>query len=320
MSSAKKSAVEKSTADFGKVAVLLGGRSAEREVSLMSGRNVLLALQAQGIDAHAFDPAEKPLWALKDEGFTRVFNMLHGRGGEDGTVQAVLEMLGIPYTGSGVAASALAMDKWRTKMVWLSTGVPTPPYQIIDARTDWMQLAETLGLPLILKPVHEGSSIGITRIDRADPKHLAEAYAEAARHDPLVIAEAFVRGEELTAAIVDDCALPLVRIVAPGGDYDYEHKYFSDDTQYFCPSGLPEVLEERIRVQALEAFRVLGCRGWGRLDVMLRGDGQWFFLESNTVPGMTAHSLVPMAARAAGMSMEALCLTILKGVVSEHVA
>jgi len=308
------------SADFGKVAVLLGGRSSEREISLMSGRNVLLALQSQGVDAHAFDPAEKPLWALKDEGFARVFNMLHGRGGEDGTVQAVLEMLGIPYTGSGVAASALAMDKWRTKMVWLSAGIPTPPYQIVDARTDWMELIDTLGLPLILKPVREGSSIGVTRIDQADPARLAEAYAEAARHDPLVIAETFIHGAELAAAVVDHCALPLVRIVAPDSNYDYEHKYFSDDTQYFCPSGLPEALEERIRAQTLAAFRVLGCRGWGRLDVMLRDDGQWFFLEANTVPGMTSHSLVPMAARASGLSMEALCLMILRGAVSEHVA
>ncbi|MDR2711268.1 MAG: D-alanine--D-alanine ligase [Burkholderiales bacterium] len=299
--------------DFGKVAVLLGGHSAEREVSLMSGGNVLSALQAQGVDAHAFDPAEKPLWALKDEGFARVFNMLHGRGGEDGTVQAVLELLGIPYTGSGVAASALAMDKWRTKMVWQSAGIPTPPYQIVDAHTDWTKLVEALGLPLILKPAREGSSIGITKIERADPQHLAEAYAEAARHDSLVIAETFIEGAELTAAILDDAALPLIRIAAPNGNYDYEHKYFSDETQYFCPSGLPAALEERIRAQALAAFRVLGCRGYGRLDAMLRSDGQWFFLEVNTVPGMTTHSLVPMAARAAGMSMEALCLTILKG-------
>ncbi|MDR0251319.1 MAG: D-alanine--D-alanine ligase [Burkholderiales bacterium] len=320
MSRTEKGGIEKSAAGFGKVAVLLGGHSAEREISLMSGRNVLSALQTQGIDVHAFDPAEKPLWTLKDEGFARVFNMLHGRGGEDGTVQAVLEMLGIPYTGSGVAASALAMDKWRTKMVWLSAGIPTPPYQIVDARTDWMQLVDTLGLPLILKPVHEGSSIGVVKIDHADPRLLAEAYAEAARHDSLVIAEAFIRGAELAAAVVDDCALPLVRIVAPDGNYDYEHKYFSDDTQYFCPSGFPEALEERIRAQTLAAFRVLGCRGCGRLDVMLRDDGQWFFLEANTVPGMTAHSLVPMAARAAGMSMEALCLTMLRGAVSEYVA
>ncbi|MDR2016077.1 MAG: D-alanine--D-alanine ligase [Burkholderiales bacterium] len=312
--------MEKETTDFGKVAVLLGGHSAEREVSLMSGRNVLSALQAQGIDARAFDPAEKPLWTLKDEGFTRVFNMLHGRGGEDGTVQAVLETLGIPYTGSGVAASALAMDKWRTKMVWLTAGIPTPPYQVVDARTDWTQLVDTLGLPLILKPAHEGSSIGIVRIDHADSRRLAEAYTEAARHDPLVIAEAFIQGVELTAAVVDGCTLPLVRIAAPDGNYDYEHKYFSDDTQYFCPSGLPEALEERIRTQALAAFQVLGCCGWGRLDVMLRDDGQWFFLEANTVPGMTAHSLVPMAARAAGMSMETLCLAILKGTLSKYVA
>lgn len=310
---------EKDTTNFGKVAVLMGGRSAERQVSLMSGRNVLSALRAQGIDAHAFDPAEKPLWALKDEGFARAFNMLHGRGGEDGTVQAVLELLGIPYTGSGVAASALAMDKWRTKMVWLSAGIPTPLYQVVDVHTDWAQLVKTLGLPLILKPVHEGSSIGVTKIDCADPQLLAKAYAEAAQHDSLVIAEAFIRGAELAAAVLDDSALPLVRIVAPDGNYDFEHKYFSDETQYFCPSGLPEALEERIRAQVLAAFRVLGGRGYGRLDVMLRDDGQWFFLEANTVPGMTTHSLVPMAARALGMSMEVLCLKILKGTVSKHV-
>jgi D-alanine-D-alanine ligase len=308
------------TTDFGKVAVLLGGRSAEREVSLMSGHNVLSALRVQGINAQPFDPAKKPLWALKDEGFARVFNMLHGRGGEDGTVQAVLEMLGIPYTGSGVAASALAMDKWRSKMVWQAAGIPTPPYCAVDARTNWAELVGTLGLPLMLKPAHEGSSIGIVKVGDADPQRLAVAYGEAARHDPLVIAETFVYGTELTAAIVGEQALPLVRIAAPDGNYDYEHKYFSDDTQYFCPSGLPEAVEERIQEQALAAFRLLGCRGWGRLDVMLRDDGQWFFLEANTVPGMTAHSLVPMAARAAGISMEALCLTILKGAVAEHVA
>jgi len=297
---------------FGKVAVLMGGPSSEREVSLMSGNAVLAALRAAGVDAHAFDPAERDLWELKRDGFTRVFIALHGRFGEDGTVQGALETLHLPYTGSGVMASALAMDKWRTKLVWQAAGIPTPRYRMVDAGTDWMQVVAELGLPLIVKPSREGSTIGITKVSRVDADELAAAYREAAAHDPLVLVEEFVAGTELTASIVDHRALPLIRIEAPQGNYDYHHKYFSDETRYFCPSGLPEAAERLIREQALAAFDIVGCEGWGRLDLILRDDGSWSFLEVNTSPGMTGHSLVPMAAREAGLSFEALCVAILE--------
>ncbi|HEX4883024.1 MAG TPA: D-alanine--D-alanine ligase [Casimicrobiaceae bacterium] len=298
---------------FGKVAVLLGGPSSEREVSLMSGRAVLAALVRQGVDAHAFDPAERDLWALKAEGFDRAFIALHGRFGEDGTVQGALETLRIPYTGSGVMASALAMDKWRTKLVWQAAGIPTPRYRIADATTDWMRVVAELGLPLIVKPAREGSTIGITKITGVDHDELAIAHAEAAKHDALVLVEEFVAGVELTASIVDGRALPLIRIEAPQGNYDYHNKYFSDETKYFCPSGLPAATEQAIRAQSLAAFDIVGCSGWGRLDLILRADGSWSFLEVNTSPGMTGHSLVPMAAREAGMSFDDLCVTILRG-------
>jgi D-alanine-D-alanine ligase len=301
------------TAPFGKVAVLLGGPSSEREVSLMSGNAVLAALRAAGVDAHAFDPAERDLWALKAEGYRAAFIALHGRFGEDGTVQGALETLGIPYTGSGVMASALAMDKWRTKLVWQAAGIPTPRYRIVDAATDWMRVVAELGLPLIVKPAREGSTIGITKITSVDHGELAVAYAEAARHDPLVLVEEFVAGVELTASIVGRNALPLIRIEAPHGNYDYHNKYFSDETKYFCPSGLPGATEQAIRAQSLAAFDVVGCTGWGRLDLILRADGSWSFLEVNTSPGMTGHSLVPMAAREAGMSFGDLCVEILRG-------
>jgi D-alanine-D-alanine ligase len=300
-------------AAFGKVAVLLGGPSSEREVSLMSGRAVLAALVRQGVDAHAFDPAERDLWALKAEGFDRAFIALHGRFGEDGTVQGALETLRIPYTGSGVMASALAMDKWRTKLVWQAAGIPTPRYRIVDATTDWMRVVAELGLPLIVKPAREGSTIGITKITGVDHDELAIAYAEAAKHDALVLVEEFVAGVELTASIVDGRALPLIRIEAPQGNYDYHNKYFSDETKYFCPSGLPAATEQSIRAQSLAAADIVGCSGWGRLDLILRADGSWSFLEVNTSPGMTGHSLVPMAAREAGMSFDELCVTILRG-------
>jgi D-alanine-D-alanine ligase len=298
---------------FGKVAVLLGGPSSEREISLMSGHAVLDALRRAGVDAHPFDPAERDLWSLKAEGFARVFIALHGRYGEDGTVQGALETLGIPYTGSGVMASALAMDKWRTKLVWQASGIPTPHYRVVDAGTDWMRLVAELGLPLIVKPAREGSTIGITKVASVDRDELALAYAEAAKHDPLVLVEEFVTGVELTASIVNGRALPLIRIEAPQGNYDYHNKYFSDETRYFCPSGLPEAMEQAIRAQSLAAFDIVGCTGWGRLDLILRADGSWSFLEVNTSPGMTGHSLVPMAAREAGMSFEALCVAILEG-------
>ena len=303
-------------AGFGKVGVLMGGPSAEREVSLMSGNGVLGALREKGIDAHPFDPAERDLWELKREGFDRVFIALHGRFGEDGTVQGALETLKIPYTGSGVMASALAMDKWRTKLVWLASGVPTPRYRVVDARTDWMQLVAELGLPLIVKPAREGSTIGITKVTGVDRDELAVAHAAAAKHDSLVLVEEFVTGQELTASIVNGRALPLIRIEAPNGNYDYHSKYFSDETRYFCPAGLSDATEQAIRAQSLAAFDIVGCTGWGRLDLILKPDGRWSFLEVNTSPGMTGHSLVPMAARQAGMPFPDLCVEILR---SAHV-
>ncbi|MBK9674453.1 MAG: D-alanine--D-alanine ligase [Betaproteobacteria bacterium] len=299
--------------EFGKVAVLMGGPSSEREISLLSGNAVLGALRGEGVDAHAFDPAERDLWALKTEGYARAFIALHGRFGEDGTVQGALEVLGIPYTGSGVMASALAMDKWRTKLVWLASGIPTPRYRIVDADTDWPGVIAELGLPLIVKPAREGSTIGITKVVGADPDALAAAWAAAAQHDPLVLVEEFVSGVELTASIVDGDALPLIRIEAPQGNYDYHNKYFSDETRYFCPCGLPEAQEQEIRERSLAAFDVVGCTGWGRLDLILRADGSFQFLEVNTSPGMTGHSLVPMAARQAGIAFGELCVRILRG-------
>lgn len=304
-----------STADeaFGRVAVLMGGPSSEREISLLSGNAVLAALRERDVDAHPFDPAERPLFELARDGYERVFIALHGRFGEDGTVQGALETLGIPYTGSGVMASALAMDKWRTKLVWLASGIPTPRYRVVDARTDWMGLVAELGLPLIVKPAREGSTIGISKVTTVDHDELALAYAGAARHDPLVLVEAFVAGTELTASIVNGRALPLIRIVAPQGNYDYHNKYFSDETKYHCPSGLDADLEARIRADALDAFRIVGCEGWGRLDLILRSDDSYSFLEVNTSPGMTGHSLVPMAARETGLAFPDLCVEILRG-------
>jgi D-alanine-D-alanine ligase len=228
-------------------------------------------------------------------------------------VQGALETLGIPYTGSGVMASALAMDKWRTKLVWIASGIPTPRFRVVDAKTDPMRLVAELGLPLIVKPAREGSTIGITRVSSVDHGEIPAAIGAAAKHDALVLAEEFVEGRELTASIVGDRALPLIRIEAPGGNYDYEHKYFSDDTKYHCPAGLPDAVEHAIRRQALEAFVILGASGWGRLDLILRSDVSWSFLELNTSPGMTGHSLVPMAARAAGIAFPDLCVEILRG-------
>jgi D-alanine-D-alanine ligase len=299
--------------DFGKVAVLMGGPSSEREISFLSGNAVLAALRGEGVDAHAFDPAERELFELRREGFDRVFIALHGRFGEDGTVQGALETLKIPYTGSGVMASALAMDKWRTKLVWLASDIPTPRYRVVAADTDWMRVVAELGLPLIVKPAREGSTIGITKVAKVDDDELRIAYDEAARHDSLVLVEEFVAGMELTASILGRDALPLIRIEAPQGNYDYHNKYFSDETKYFCPSGLPPAKEREIRAGALTAFDLIGCTGWGRLDLMLRADGSYSFLEVNTSPGMTGHSLVPMAARQAGIAFPELCLSILRG-------
>jgi D-alanine-D-alanine ligase len=296
---------------FGKVAVLLGGESAEREISLMSGNAVLAALRERGVKAHAFDPGQRPIFDLQREGFARVFIALHGRFGEDGTVQGALELMRIPYTGSGVMASALAMDKWRTKLLWNSVGIPVPRDERVTARSDWAEVARKLGLPLIVKPVHEGSTIGLTKVHAA--KDLPAAYQLAARYDRAVLAEEFVDGQELTASILGDRALPLIRIEAPEGKYDYQNKYFSDATRYYCPSGIPADIEQRIQDAALRAFHLLGCAGWGRADLILRSDGSFRFLEMNTSPGMTGHSLVPMAARQAGLSFSDLVLEILEG-------
>jgi D-alanine-D-alanine ligase len=296
--------------NLGKVAVLMGGPSAEREISLISGKAVLAALREKRVDAHAFDPAERDLFELRREGFARAFIALHGRFGEDGTVQGALEVMGIPYTGSGVMASALAMDKWRTKLVWEASGIATPRYSMLRADSDFERVLRVLGLPLIVKPAREGSTLGLTKVRTA--ADLLPAYEFAARFDELVLAEEFIEGQELTASILGDTALPLIRIEAPGGNYDYQNKYFTDDTRYHCPAGVRADLEEEIRRVAVKGFRVLGCRGWGRADVMLRPDGSYSFLEMNTSPGMTGHSLVPMAAKAAGLSYPDLCLRILE--------
>ncbi len=303
------------TQEFGKVGVLFGGRSAEREISLMSGSGVLKALQSLGIDAHPFDPAQRSLAELAAEKFDRVFIALHGRYGEDGTLQGALEQLGIPYTGPGVLASAIAMDKAMTKRVWLFNGLATPRFEMLSADSDWQAVASRLGLPLIVKPAHEGSTLGLTKV--TDAAQLPAAYALAARFDSAVMAEEFISGMELTCPVLgrgDDArALPLVRIVAPDANYDYQNKYFSDQTQYLCPSGLEAEQERRIQQLVLDSYRSLGCRGWARADVMLRaGDDAPFLLEINTSPGMTGHSLVPMSAAVAGLPYEQLCVEILR--------
>ena len=298
------------TSKLGKVAVLFGGRSAEREVSIKSGTMVLQALRTSGVDAHAFDPRDRDLHDLRTERFDRVFIALHGRYGEDGTVQGALELLGIPYTGSGVLASALAMDKWRTKLVWQAAGVPTPRYERLRADTDLTGTVARLGLPLMVKPANEGSSIGMSKVRSA--ADLDEAYTLAANYDPIVIAEQFIDGMELTAAVLGRTALPLIRLETPRDFYDYEAKYVADDTRYICPCGLDAAAEARIQRAVIEAFDTLGCRGWGRADLMLDRSGNPYFLEINTSPGMTDHSLVPMAARAAGLSFEALCIRFIK--------
>ena len=294
---------------FGKVAVLLGGRSAEREISLQSGQAVLDALLRSGVDAHPFDPAGQSMEKLLQQGFDKAFIALHGRFGEDGTIQGALELMGLPYTGSGVMASALAIDKWRTKLIWQAAGIQSPRYVLLQADSDFEQVAETLGLPLIVKPAREGSTIGLTKVKRAED--LAQAYQLAAQHDALVLAEEFIAGKELTVAILGETPLPVVRIEIAGELYDYEAKYFSNETKYFCPSGLPAELEAAIQRQALQAYQVLGCQGWGRVDLILSETNQFYFLEANTSPGMTSHSLVPMAARTAGIPFEDLVLRIL---------
>ncbi len=303
---------------LGKVAVLMGGTSAECDISLMSGTGVLAALQSLGVDAHSFDPAERDLSELKREGFARAFIALHGRHGEDGTVQGALELLGIPYTGSGVMASAIAMDKTMTKRVWLAEGLPTPRWVLLQpgeqSAERVRQVPDVLGLPLIVKPPREGSSIGVTKA--LGYSQMQDAVKLSSQYDPDVLCEEFIAGEEVTCPVLGDgdgaIALPVIRIVAPDGAYDYQNKYFTDDVQYLCPSGLPAAEEERIQRIVLAAYRTLGCRGWGRADLMVRAsDREPFLLEINTSPGMTGHSLVPMSAKAAGISYEALCLRLL---------
>jgi D-alanine-D-alanine ligase len=297
---------------FGKVAVMLGGTSAERPVSLNSGAAVLAALQRQGVDAHAFDPANRNLGDLISGEFDRVFIALHGRLGEDGCMQGALEVLGMPYTGSGVMASALGMDKWRTKLLWRAAGLPTADWAMLAADSDFAAVEKQLGLPIFVKPAREGSSIGMSKVTA--PGTLKAAYETAAEHDPLVLAETFIDGPEFTVGILGDTALPLIRL-EPAKDkafYDFEAKYLRNDTQYHCPAGLPDADEQALRQLALEAFRLVGGRGWGRVDVMRDSLGNPYLLEVNTSPGMTDHSLVPMAARVAGLDFDALCLKILE--------
>ena len=307
--------MKKEIQELGKVGVLFGGRSAEREVSVMSGTGVLAALQSLGVNAQAFDPGVSSLADLAAEQFDRVFIALHGRYGEDGTLQGALEQLSIPYTGSGVLASALAMDKAMTKRIWMACGISTPRFMMLHADSNFSEVAAYLELPLIVKPAHEGSTMGLTKVTDVD--QLPGAYALAAKYDSAVLAEQFIEGQEVTCAVLGKNeqarALPLIRIVAPDANYDYQNKYFTDDTQYFCPSGLPADLEKEIQDMVVASYRALGCRGWGRGDVMIRAsDNKPFLLEMNTSPGMTGHSLVPMAARQAGLSYADLCLEILK--------
>jgi D-alanine-D-alanine ligase len=310
---------------FGKVAVLMGGQSGERAVSLMSGEGVLHALRSRGVDAHAFDPATQPMDELRRQQFDRCFIALHGRYGEDGTVQGALELLGIPYTGSGVMASALAIDKVMTKRVWLAEGLPTPRYVLLrqgEHDTDHARAAlAELGLPLIVKPAREGSSLGVTKVTNAE--QMAAAVVEAAALDADVLCEQFIAGDEVTCPVLGEGvaarALPIIHIVAPQGNYDYDNKYFTDVTEYRVPCDLPPGEEQAIQELVLKAYRVLGCRGWGRIDVMIDAvTRQPYLLEINTSPGMTSHSLVPMAARAVDISYEELCLNILTGATLDY--
>jgi D-alanine-D-alanine ligase len=297
---------------YGKVAVMLGGTSAERPVSLNSGAAVLAALTRQGVDAHAFDPANRNLGDLIAGEFDRVFIALHGRFGEDGCMQGALELLDIPYTGSGVMASAIGMDKWRTKLLWRAAGLPTADWEILTAASDFTEVEKKLGLPIFVKPAREGSSIGMSKVTETGT--LKAAYATAAEHDNLVLAEKFIDGAEFTVGILGNTALPLIRL-EPAKEkdfYDFEAKYLRNDTQYHCPAGLPDLQEMALRHMALDAFRLIGGRGWGRVDLMLDSLGNPYLLEVNTSPGMTDHSLVPMAARAAGLDFDALCLAILE--------
>lgn len=300
---------------FGRVAVLMGGTSAERPVSLKSGSAVLEALRRRGVDAHGIDAGADVLERL-GEGYDRVFIALHGRGGEDGVMQGALETLGLPYTGSGVLASALAMDKLRTKAVWRGFGLPTPEYVPLHADTDWDAVVAALGLPIIVKPVHEGSSIGMSKVDRADG--LAAAWQAAGEYDSEVIAERWITGAEYTVALLGGEPLPPIRLETPHSFYDYEAKYQSETTRYHCPAGLSAEQEDAIGALARKAFAALGCRGWGRIDFMRDEEGRFWLIEANTIPGMTDHSLVPMAAGAAGIDFDELVWRILGTTLAEE--
>jgi len=304
-----------------KVAVLMGGRSAEREVSLMSGSGVLQALQGLGVRAHAFDPAERDLAELKKDGFTRCFIALHGRFGEDGTVQGALELLGIPYTGPGVMASSIGIDKIMTKRLWRADGLPTPAWKKVDSVAGLQAAFAELGSPMIVKPAREGSTIGLTKVTHAD--QCAAAYALAAGTGDEVLCEQFISGDEVTVPVLGSGtaarALPVIRIVAPDGNYDYQNKYFTHTTQYLVPCGLPDGEEAAIQALVLAAYKSLDCRGWSRADVMIdAATRQPYLLEINTSPGMTGHSLVPMSAKAAGISYADLCLQILQGATLDY--
>lgn len=301
-------------AKLGKVGVLLGGKSGEREISLMSGQGVLEALRSKQVNAHPFDPAKQSMAELVAQQFDRVFIALHGRFGEDGTMQGLLEQMSLPYTGSGVLASALAIDKQATKRLWSSFNLATPKFAMLHAHSDWNQIVKELGLPIIVKPAREGSSLGLSKVTKVED--LQKAYELAAKLDRDVMAEQCIIGEELTCPIVGDGeyaqALPVIRIVAPDSNYDYHNKYFSDDTRYLCPTGLDISVEEKVQALALSAYKALGCKGWGRADVMIdKASGQPYLLEMNTAPGMTGHSLVPMAAKAAGVEYADLVLWLL---------
>ncbi len=317
--------MSQNSANFGKVAVLMGGHSAEREVSLMSGAGVLQALRSRGVDAHAFDPSQRDIGELRKEQFSRCFIALHGRHGEDGTVQGALELLGIPYTGSGVMASSVAMDKVMTKRIWRCEGLHTPNYVWLapdqQDRERVRTVPDELGLPLIVKPPREGSSIGVTKV--MGYSQMQDAVRLSARYDADVLCEEFIEGEEVTCPVLGTgasaTALPVVRIIAPDGAYDYQNKYFTDDVTYQCPSGLPETEEREIQRIVLASYRALGCRGWGRADLMIRAsDRKPFLLEMNTSPGMTGHSLVPMSARAAGISYDELCVRLLQSATLDY--
>lgn len=305
---------------FGRVGVLLGGRSGEREISLMSGNGVLQALLSKGVDAHAFDPGVRDLTELVSEKFDRIFISLHGRYGEDGTIQGFLDLLELPYTGSGVLASALSIDKIVTKQVWISNGLSTPEFEELTANSDWEAVVKHLGLPLIVKPAHEGSSLGLTKVKSIE--ELPGAYQLAAKLDKKVIAETCIVGDELTCPLVGQGesaeALPVIKIVPPQANYDFHHKYFSDETKYLCPTGLDPKINQQVQELALAAYKALGCRNWGRADVMLdQKTRKPYLLEMNTSPGMTSHSLVPMAAKAAGVDYADLVLWLLSQTLEE---